>query len=77
MSQRGGAVSHELITATASLRETIETQGQSRFELLYGSDEKVLGDSANWIDTNATHRLGQPARESHTIACNSRVAYVL
>jgi hypothetical protein len=75
MSQRGGAVSHELITATALSREAIETQGQVDSSTSMGQMRRSLATPRTGsIRTPPTALDNQ--REFHTIACNSRVAYV-
>ena len=75
MSQCGGAVSHELITATALLREAIETRVKVDSSTSMGQMRRSLATPRTGsIRTPPTALDNQ--RESNTIACNSCVAYV-
>jgi len=49
MSQRGGAVSHELIMAKTALRDAIEMHGESRFVRLHGLSDDALEDTQSQL----------------------------
>jgi len=49
MSQRGGAVSHELIMAKTALRDAIEMHGESRFVRLHGLSDDSPKDTQSYL----------------------------